>query len=77
MSDDEPKAPYCLPKKEEYKCGMGMEAQCCRFLTYDHLGYHCVRDNVPELAAALRARTDMGAKRIPEEPYPNCQLKEN
>lgn len=69
-------APDPLPKGDEWKCGGGKKARCCRYLLFNAAGFHCSRDHSPELAEVLRARGDsMTARRTPEEPYPECQLK--
>lgn len=55
------------------KCGMGLGAECCIFLTVDKDGFGCEQQS--ELREQLIAnRPQMNAKRMPEERYPACQL---
>lgn len=67
-------APDPLPNGDEWKCGAGKKARCCRYLTFSVAGFHCTRDNNPSLARFIETRRDMTAARLPKETYPNCQL---
>ena len=71
------KAPNPLPKDDEWKCGAGKRELCCRFLLLGPEGFECGRDHAGErLVNHLKYNCDhMSAKRMPEEPYPECQLK--
>ena len=55
-------------------CGVGQGARCCKYLLAGEHGFFCGR--VTELAATLIV-AKYTAQRLPDEPYPDCQLKAN
>lgn len=54
------------------KCGAGQGERCCVFLVLDEKSFCCMRDT--EMGGFLFSR-NMGARRAPIVPYPECQLK--
>jgi hypothetical protein len=68
-------APDPLPSGDEWRCGAGKGADCCRYLVIGTKGFQCTRDHEPSLKRLLDTRNDMTASRLPTEEYPGCQLK--
>lgn len=58
---------------EVVKCGIGLGAQCCKYLLHDAQSFLCGRET--ELKAILIAAEGYSAQRLPTEPYPSCQLR--
>lgn len=59
---------------DPHPCGVGRGADCCAFLLVGSQGFECGR--VTGLAPYLRARAiggQMNARRLPDEPYPDCR----
>ena len=54
-----------------HKCGAGLGAECCIFLTVGAKGFECERHTGLRLQLVFK---DMVAKRSPAEPYPDCMI---
>ena len=52
--------------------GAGQGATCCRFVLHDQTSFLCGRET--ELKQPLIDANSYTAQRIPDEPYPLCQL---
>lgn len=65
---------YVITTPEHKKCGAGLEAECCIYLTCGPSGFVCERFG--SLHYTLQFKT-MVAKRHPVEPYPECMIHED
>jgi hypothetical protein len=64
-------------KVDPTKCGMGMENDCCAYLICGPNGFECGREVSESFVLMIKERVlggSMNAIRLPEEPYPECQV---
>jgi hypothetical protein len=59
---------------EPAKCGAGLGAECCIFLTAGKDGFCCERYGDLRFTLIFK-KSDMTAKREPLAPFPQCQIK--
>jgi hypothetical protein len=62
-------------KVDMIACGMGAGEQCCAWLVIGEEGAICGREEPVGAELERRARAgEMSARRLPDAPYPLCQL---
>lgn len=67
-----------LTPEDTQRCGIGMGVSCCAYLIMGFSGFECGREyaDMKALVEGKVANNEMGAKRLPTEPYPECQLED-